>query len=184
MMHDVELLVNAPQHFVIPCGVMAKTPASKTPRQGADRTRHDTISEEKRIKIVGLLFQGHTAEQIACKLDPKRGRKYRRVRGQVLRVAAESPEIQALEAGKAHGEMVLATHPVAQAVIKRALRGRTDAAKLIFEASGFHNPKVKHEHSGDITVNLGSVPRPERVDNPAAPALEDGTVVDATVVEE
>lgn len=183
MMHDVELLVNAPQHFVIPCGVMAKTPAKK-PRQGADRTKHDLIGTKKRDRYMSLVRKGFSPEQIACKLDSSRGRRYRKIRGEVLRTIATDIEFQAEMAAQAQGTLIMGVPPVAEALVKRGKRGRTDAAKLIFEASGFHNPKVKHEHSGDITVNLGSVPRPERVDNPAAQALEDGTVVDATVVEE
>src|SRR3982751_3620137 len=56
---------------------------------------------------------------------------------------------------------------------RRAQRGRVDAIRLAFEVSGFHNPKVQHnhEHSGTIDINLKMGGRPE-------------PVVDAEVVEE
>lgn len=165
---------------------MTRKPA-KQPRQGADRTKYDLIGPKKRTRYMSLLVKGYTAEQIACKLDSSRGRRYRKIKGEVHRVVAEDPEFQAMMAAQAQGAMVMSVPPVAGAVIKRAMRGRTDAAKLIFEATRFHNPRVKHEHSGDISISL-NMPRPPAVENnivgAPAPAVEDGTVVDAEVVEE
>ena len=67
----------------------------------------------------------------------------------------------ALEVGlRAKGQMLVDLAPAVAAVGKRARRGRTDAAKIIMEATGFHNPKVKHEHSGEISVKL-DIPRPQ-----------------------
>lgn len=136
---------------------------------------------------MSLLVKGWSPEEIACKLDSSRGKKYRKVKGEIQRVVAEDPEYQSMRSAQAQGAMVHAVPPVAEAVIKRAMRGRTDAAKLIFEASGFHNPKVKHEHSGDISISL-NMPRPPAVENDIvgdpAQALEDGAIVDAEVVDE
>jgi hypothetical protein len=60
---------------------------------------------------------------------------------------------------------------------RRASRGNPTAIRLLFEATGFHNTKVKHEHSGDITVKLEGIPRPEPV------VEEDHDIVDAEVVD-
>lgn len=74
-----------------------------------------------------------------------------------------------------------------EALAKRAKRGRVDAIRLALEVTGVHNPRVRHEHSGDISISL-KMPRPAEVSNQtageAAQALEEGNVVDAEVVEE
>ena len=66
-----------------------------------------------------------------------------------------------------------ATGPIVEKQVQRAMRGRTDAAKLVMEISGFHNPKVQHDHkhSGTIDIKLTMGGRPE-------------PVVDAEVVED
>lgn len=166
---------------------MTRKPVKK-PRQGAERTKYDMIGTKKRERYMSLLVKGFTAEQIACKLDSSKGRRYRKIKGEVHRVVAEDQEYQSMKAAAAQGAMIESVHPVAEAVIRRGKRGRVDAAKLIFEASGFHNPKVKHEHSGDISISL-NMPRPPAVENDIVgeqPALAstDGPIVDAEVVED
>jgi hypothetical protein len=73
-----------------------------------------------------------------------------------------------------HAEVMLGTPSIAGALVRRASKGNVPAAKLAMEASGFHNPRVKHEHTGDIKVTIDNAPRP--------PVVEDD-VVDGTVVE-
>lgn len=77
----------------------------------------------------------------------------------------------------AKGEMMMGLIPATEALTRRAAKGRPDAIKLLYEASGFHNPRVKHEHSGDIKITLESVPRPTF-------QSDDDDVVDADVVDE
>lgn len=77
-------------------------------------------------------------------------------------------------ASMAQGEMTVALGPAVVALGSRARKGRPDAIKLLFEATGFHNPRVKHEHSGDIKISL-SMPRPK--------FDADATVADAEVVD-
>jgi hypothetical protein len=85
----------------------------------------------------------------------------------------------------ARGQMILALPGITEALIKRAQRGRPDAIKLIFEASGFHNPKMQHEHSGEVDLRIVQVPRPAPVDNtPNARPQIDEPIVDAEVVED
>jgi hypothetical protein len=64
--------------------------------------------------------------------------------------------------------------PATHALAGRAARGRPDAIKVLFEASGFHNPRVRHEHSGEIKIKL-DMPRPA--------FGSDDEVVDADVVD-
>lgn len=165
---------------------MPNTPA-KQPRQGADRTRNDLISEKKRQAYLSLLAKGFTAEQIACKLAEKGTRRYRKIKGQVLRVASEDEEYLASKASHFEGVLASQLPEMGEALARRARRGRVDAIKLALEVTGVHNPKVKHEHTGGVDIRL-VMTRPPRQENEtladAAQALEDGTVVDATVVED
>lgn len=79
----------------------------------------------------------------------------------------------------AMGELLSGLEGAAEALVRRAHRGRPDAIKLLFEATGFHNPRIKHEHSGDIKLTL-DLPRPGVASPPGLPE----PVVDADVVEE
>lgn len=161
---------------------MAKTPA-KTQLEPIRRP----LSLERQKKFVALLMAGYTEQEIACKLDPRKGRKYRRIRGEVRWTARNSPEFLEWQEAQAGGAMVIALPKVGEALIRRANRGRIDAAKLILEMTGVHNPKVKHEHSGDISISL-NMPRPPVVENDivGAPALAspEEAIVDADVVED
>jgi hypothetical protein len=157
---------------------MGKTPAKRRSNSPGKRTRADVIRS--------LLRKGWSGNEIACKLAPNDPKKRRVIRGQVARVVHDDEEFQGMVMGEARGTMIEGLPVATQALVKRAARGRPDAIKLLFEASGFHNPRVKHEHSGDISISL-NMPRPAPVDNQTAgeaQALEDGTIIDAEVVEE
>jgi hypothetical protein len=77
--------------------------------------------------------------------------------------------------------MAVETMLAGPALAARAKRGRVDAQKLMLEVSGIHNPKVSHEHSGDINLRFIAMPRPDAADQTQ---LEPAEVVDATVVED
>jgi len=83
------------------------------------------------------------------------------------------PRIKASVVADAQLEIMLAMPMAARALGRKAGRGYENAIKLLFEASGFHNPRVRHEHSGDIKITL-DIPRPN---------FEAETVPDAEVVE-
>jgi hypothetical protein len=51
-----------------------------------------------------------------------------------------------------------------KALNRKAAAGRVDGIKLVFESSGFYNPRVQHEHGGDIKITIRNAPRPERTD--------------------
>jgi hypothetical protein len=110
------------------------------------------------------------AEQLA-KGDPRKAKNWRqRFRNWVIRDEEFSQQLAAIS----HAEVMLGTPSIAGALVRRASKGNVPAAKLAMEASGFHNPRVKHEHTGDIKVTIDNAPRP--------PVVEDD-VVDGTVVE-
>lgn len=74
---------------------------------------------------------------------------------------------------RARGELLIGLGPAVAGLSRSGARGRVDAAKLLLEASGFHNPRVKHDHSGSIEIKL-TMPRPERqaVDIPDADVVD------------
>jgi len=163
---------------------MAKssTLASKDkPTPATISKRSNRLSPERQQKILELLADGYTPEELACKLGKNKPRETRRWLRWTKQMALESEEYQAIQAAVGKGEVITELPAIMEAIVRRAKRGRTDAAKLAFEIVGFHNPKVSHEHSGDISVTL-NMPRPERVENPHAQLEE--PVVDAEVVED
>lgn len=136
------------------------------------------LTTADRIKY--FVLQGWTAPEIARRLAPDNKKRQKQIRNQVRKVISRDELLGRASAEIGQGAMIETWPDVVDAVIKRALRGRVDAAKFIGEVSGIYNPKIRHEHTGDITVHLagsGSVPRPSRP-NDVSP------VVDADVIEE
>lgn len=119
---------------------------------------------------------GLTPADIARKAAPGSRKRRKVLRTKIWRALEGNPELQARIAARAQAKMAAGLIPMTDALIKRGQRGRPDAIKLAFEASGFHNPRVKHEHSGDIKISL-DMPRPARVD-------DDADVIDAEVVDD
>lgn len=129
-------------------------------------------------KVLKALAAGYTSVQLAAKLGKGDPRKTKLARQRIRRLMARSEEYKMLVAEESQGVMIETLPSTTAAVAKRSRRGRTDAAKLIFEATGFHNPKVKHEHSGDIKITV-DIPRPAPVE-----AITAEEPVDADVVED
>lgn len=129
------------------------------------------------LAVAELIFAGWPIKKIAKQLEPEDKLKRRRMREYLRRLTRNSYQFQQLIAEMAHGEMVAGLGPATSALMRRAKKGRPDAIKLAFEASGFHNPRVQHEHSGDIKITLESIPRPTFQG-------DDEDVVDADVVDE
>lgn len=151
-----------------------------------DRPKQSSVKPARAEKIRRYLHKGYTPQEAAKKTVPKPGRKQRLALRQAYRILATDQTLQQAIAEEAKGILVRGVPVASTAVTKRASRGRVDAAKLVFEASGFYNPRIQHEHSGDIKVTI-DIPRPERVDerpgnsSAAGPGPE---VVDADVVED
>lgn len=121
---------------------------------------------------------------LARKIAKGDQRKAKLWRGRIRYWMASSPAFQEAVATAAMGELRLAVPKTTQALISVATkRKRVDAIKLVMEASGFHNPRIQHEHSGDIQITL-SMPRPGQQES-LNPGKEDpGPIVEADVVEE
>lgn len=127
--------------------------------------------------VLNALLDGLDPNTLARKLargDQRKAKRYR----QLFRRWMQDPRFAGALAVGARVDLQLAAPSLGAALVKRAQRGRVDAIKLGWEVSGFHNPRVKHEHehSGEITINLKAINRPQ-------PVLDEAPVVDATVVE-
>lgn len=133
-----------------------------------------TIFEEAAVK---LFVKGMKPSEIAMKKYPN-DRAARKRLSSKLRRALRRPHVQVAIGQQAQDALTLGIVPVTERLVKRAKRlGKPQEVKLVMEASGFHNPRVSHEHSGDIKVTL-DIPRPVK----APPVDED--VMDAEVVED
>jgi hypothetical protein len=76
-----------------------------------------------------------------------------------------------------NGQLVLGLPRAGNALISRASKGNVPAIKLLMEAAGFYNPRVQHDHTGDIKIELKGLNRPGLTS-------DEQPVVEATVVEE
>lgn len=139
------------------------------------------------------LAEGHSVPQIVNILIPKSKdldaealkvvkRRRKTMRQKLHKMAAQDELVRRIIAERVTGQMVAALPEITTALIQRAKRGRPDAIKLIFEATGYYNPKVKHEHSGDIKITL-DIPRPARVSE-TLQGIDEEEPVDADVVED
>jgi len=81
-------------------------------------------------------------------------------------------------ASVARGEAIMNLIPAVQALSRRAARGRTDSIKLLFELTGFHSPRVQHDHSGEIEIKLTGMHRPPRTVDQLGPPVVDAEVVE------
>src|SRR5262245_44274567 len=140
-------------------GLPAKT--NKSSAAAASTTRRD--------KIRKLIRRGYTSGQIATKLAGDDQMRKKQIRQEVRVVMQQDEEYQAMRALAIKGAFVEELDGVAEAVGRRARRGRIDAAKLMLEVTGIHNPRVQHEHSGDIKITL-DLPRPARQLDEIGPA--------------
>lgn len=120
------------------------------------------------------LASGRKPTEIARRLakgDPEKAKHYRKKLARKTR----DPAFKQAVAEASQSTMLLGIPGAVNALVRRAHRGRPDAIKLLFEASGFHNPRVQHEHSGEVNIKL-TMPRPA--------AIGETGIVDAEVVEE
>lgn len=149
------------------------------PRPEAEKQESQELSKLDKIIMAGLAA-GKRPIEIARSVypDKKDQKKRYALRRKIIYRAARDQKLQQAIFEYSQGLMLLGLPTVSQAMVGRGGRGRTDAAKLVMEATGFHTPRSKQEHSGEIKIKL-DMPRPPRtVDNEAE------TVTDAEVVED
>jgi hypothetical protein len=118
-----------------------------------------SVAEEGFYKALAEAFdRGETPAEIAKRLFPRDTTKRKAMRRKIYHLSANSPGLHSAVIERARANMIAALPAASRGLGRRAAR-RTDAAKLLFEATGLHNPKIKHEHSGEIVVKM-DIPRP------------------------
>jgi len=114
-----------------------------------------------RLKLSEYIFKGMKPMQIAKLHHPDNERKRKNLYARIRKMVRTDPEITRIVMARAQEEFLYAIGPIVDRLNQRAkATGKPDAVKLAFEASGFHNPRVKHEHSGGVEIKL-TIPRPE-----------------------
>jgi hypothetical protein len=109
--------------------------------------------------ILEAIFNGHKPREIAKRLAPHDKAERRRIRARLRRLI-QRPEFAAALHARGQLELAVALGPTIKRLAQRAAAtGKPDAVKLVFEASGFHNPRVKHDHTGSVEIKL-TIPRP------------------------
>lgn len=137
-------------------------------------------STAKQDRIRTLARLGYTQNQIARKLSSSNPARYSKNLRQVRRLLAVDQEYLEIQKAVAVGHALQEFPAIMDALVKRGLRGRVDAIKLIMEVTGVHSPRVDHKHSGQVELVVTTVPRPANANR----ELDEGGVVDAEVVEE
>jgi hypothetical protein len=125
--------------------------------------------------IAQAIFDGLKPGEIARKMAPDDPKRRKVIRRRVRAMVKSDPVFQNYIGELAKGHLIMSLGTAVRGLERAAGRGRSDAIKLLFEATGFHATKTKHEHSGSIEVKVSGVPRPE-------PVVEE-PVPDAEVVE-
>jgi hypothetical protein len=124
-----------------------------------DLRMKSTPENTRANKIRKLLEKGYTPPQIA-KAMAKRGMGTEKtIRRQAQKLAGQEKGFLFGQLSEVRGMGLTAAPDAMNGLIRRARAGRPDAVKLLFEVTGIHNPKMQHEHSGDISIRL-ELPRP------------------------
>lgn len=139
--------------------------------------REPAIPEDAAFSVAEYAAKGHRPADVAAKVHPTDKKKRRALRLKLHRLARSDADFQRAFGEAARAELLWALPAAAHALGRRAARGNPRAITLLLEATGFHNPRVKHDHSGEITVKVEGMPRPQPVE-----AVTD-EVVDAEVVD-
>lgn len=117
---------------------------------------------------------GTHPQELAKKLHPTDRMARSRTYSKLLRALLHDDRLATRVREEAHAEFVVGLIPTARALAKAAQQPYAKAMpsqKLLLEITGYHNPKVQHEHSGEIKIKV-EMPRP----------TFEGTVEDADVV--
>lgn len=132
----------------------------------------DVATQAQVDAIVAALSVGLTPYQLAKKLHPH-DRSSRRVAARRLEaIALNDDRVGEQLMAQVRFTMLAGLGPATRALVSRASSRNVQAIKLLYEATGVHNPRVKHEHSGEISIKF-DIPRP----------TFEGSMADADVVE-
>lgn len=118
--------------------------------------------------------RGWTTKEIAHKLASDNPRRRKTIERQMRAMLTLDEETVAEIGLAAKGVTYENLEDAMEALGRRAVKGNVPAIKLLGEISGFHNPRVQHDHTGDISITITQAPRPVPVED----------VIDAEVVED
>lgn len=117
------------------------------------------LSDSNLDALMGLLRRGEHPMDTVKRLYP-RDRQAQRVTYRKLKTAIlYDPRVAELLREESQLALAVGLVPTVNALVRRAARGNVPAQKLVLEATGVHNPRVRHEHSGEITIKFDA-PRP------------------------
>lgn len=146
-----------------------------TPNPNPAPAPQPKFTDKQVRKLAELAARGWTIGRIARHISdgsPKKMKKARRLMREIRR----DPRFEEFILQEAHHDAVAALPRAVAGAARAASRGRMDAVKWIGEATGFHNPRVDHNHSGDIQITM-NIPRPVR-DEEAPVEIEEAEVVE------
>lgn len=126
-------------------------------------------------KLAFSLAMGMTPDEILDKVAGENPGKRQKWRMRMIRWATDE-DFQQIVGMYLKAEQVLWSGSLVRALHRRGSKGNIPAIKLAMEASGFHNPRVQHDHSGEISITIKGLPRPEVTTD--STAVEDATVVE------
>lgn len=138
---------------------MKSTDLQKMDAPGPPAEAAASPEDKFRSVIADLLIRGHTPGQIAKALHPDDDRARRTKRQKIKRMLLNDPKLSDEIGVRGRAKLMLRLGPVLDGLLTKAEGGNPIAAKLVLEASGFHNPKMQHEHSGEVAISL-NIPRP------------------------
>lgn len=124
--------------------------------------------------LLWALAEGTTPARISKRLAHGDHKKATALRRRIYRLMERTD----FEQEFARRTMLIARMGLGAAVkahMRKAAAGRVDAIKLLYEATGFYNPRTEVNHSGEVQITIKGLPRPE-------PVVDE--VVDATVVDD
>jgi hypothetical protein len=139
-------------------------------------SKPQALSDNHIEALISACRRGVHPRELAKKLHPDDHNARRRAYGKLLRALLYDERAAVRIREEAQAELVVGLIPTAKALAKAAQLPYAKAMpsqKLLLEITGYHNPKVRREHSGEIKIKI-DMPRP---------TFEQDEVVDATVVE-
>jgi len=125
-----------------------------TPAPTKPESKSTERTEEIHEAIIEKLEAGQTVSQIAKALAGPDKKKAKRLRARIWRMVRKDEQFQRTIVERSRANMVVGLPSATAGQVRRASRGRTDAAKLVMEATGFHTPRTKQEHSGEIKITI------------------------------
>lgn len=126
--------------------------------------------------LVEACARGESPYTVAKRIHPTDRVARQRLRRRLIRAMSRDPRIAKAICEQAKVEMLVGLIPASKKLASRAER-KTDATKLLFETTGFHNPRMKHEHSGEVKITM-DIPRPSFVDANAQIDIPEADVVE------